>query len=112
MAKPPTSPATLGPIPRLALALFVIGIASLLGAIALVAVAGLGDGEQAAVGGSRSDGDTRHFVAEGTGPRAEPLPTEPLPSEPPTTEPRKLPCHTIASGAARSRCTASPTAGR
>ena len=92
MAKPPTSPATLGPIPRLALAFFVIGIASLLGAIVLVAVAGLGDGEQAAVGGSRSDGGTRHFVAEGTGPRA-----EPLPSEPPTTEPRKLPCHTIAS---------------
>ena len=79
------------------MALFVIGIAALLGAIALVAVAGLGDGEEAAVGGSRSDGGTRHFVAEGSGPRAEPLRSESLPSEPPPTEARTLPCHTIAS---------------
>jgi hypothetical protein len=79
------------------LALFVIGIAALLGAIALVAFAGLGDGEEAAVGGSRSEGVTRHFVSEGSGPRAEPLPSESLPSEPPRTEPRTLPCHTIAS---------------
>jgi L,D-transpeptidase catalytic domain len=97
MAKPPTSPATLGPIPRLALALFVIGIAALLGAIALVAVAGLGDGEEAAVGGLPSDRGTRHFVAEGSGPRAEALTSEPPRSEPGPTEPRKLPCHTIAS---------------
>jgi L,D-transpeptidase catalytic domain len=90
-------PATLRRIPRLALALFVIGIASLLGAIALVAFAGLGDGDEPAVGSSRSDNATPDFAAVGSGPRAAPLPSEPRLSEPPPTEPRKLPCHTIAS---------------
>jgi L,D-transpeptidase catalytic domain len=79
------------------LALFVFGIAALLGAIALVAVAGLGDGDEAAVGSSPRDNAKRNFAVVGSGPQAAPLTSEPSPSEPPPTEPRTLPCHAIAS---------------
>jgi hypothetical protein len=65
-------------LPHLALALVGIGIATLLGAAALVAIAELGDDGQASVGrdGAGDDG-TRHFVPDQSGPAAAPFPSEP-----------------------------------
>jgi hypothetical protein len=65
-------------IPHLAFALFGIGLAALLGAVALVGITELGDDGQASV--SRDDGGddgTRHFVPEESGPAAAPFPSEP-----------------------------------
>jgi L,D-transpeptidase catalytic domain len=65
-------------IPHLALALFGIGLAALLGAVALVALTELGDDGQASVGsaGAGDDG-TRHFIPQESGPAAAPFPSEP-----------------------------------
>jgi hypothetical protein len=64
--------------PHLAFALFGIGLAALLGAVALVTLTELGDDGQASVSrdGAGDDG-TRHFVPEQTGPAAAPFPSEP-----------------------------------
>jgi L,D-transpeptidase catalytic domain len=65
-------------IPHLAFALFGIGLAALLGAVALVALTELGDDGQASVSrDSAGDDGTRHFVPEETGPAAAPFPSEP-----------------------------------
>ena len=65
-------------IPHLALALFGIGLAALLGAVALVALTELGDDGQASVNstGTGDDG-TRHFIPQESGPAAAPFPSEP-----------------------------------
>jgi L,D-transpeptidase catalytic domain len=65
-------------IPHLALALFGIGLAALLGAVALVALTELGDDGQASVNstGAGDDG-TRHFIPQESGPAAAPFPSEP-----------------------------------
>ena len=66
-----------GALPRLALALVGIGVAALLGAIALVGISELGDDGQAAVDGLGADDGTRHFLPERAGPAADPFPSEP-----------------------------------
>jgi L,D-transpeptidase catalytic domain len=63
--------------PHLAFALFGIGIAALLGAIALVGITELGDDGQASVNSGAGDDGTRHFVPEQSGPAAAPFPSEP-----------------------------------
>jgi L,D-transpeptidase catalytic domain len=64
--------------PHLAFALFGIGLAALLGAVALVGFTELGnDDGQAAVDRAGGDDGTRHFVPEQSGPAAAPFPSEP-----------------------------------
>ena len=63
--------------PHLAFALFGIGIAALLGAIALVGITELGGDGQASTGRDTGDDGTRHFVPQATGPAAAPFPSEP-----------------------------------
>ena len=64
--------------PHLAFALFGIGLAALLGALALVGITELGnDDGQAAVDRAGGDDGTRHFVPEQSGPAAAPFPSEP-----------------------------------
>jgi L,D-transpeptidase catalytic domain len=73
--------------PHLALALFGIGIAALLAAVALVGVTELGDDGQASVNSDvGGDDGTRHFVPEASGPAAAPFPSEP----------QKLSCYSTA----------------
>ena len=64
--------------PHLAFALFGIGLAALLGAVALVGFTELGnDDGQAAVDRAGGDDGTRHFVPDQSGPAAAPFPSEP-----------------------------------
>ena len=64
--------------PHFAFALFGIGLAALLGALALVGITELGnDNGQAAVDRAGGDDGTRHFVPEQSGPAAAPFPSEP-----------------------------------
>ena len=65
-------------LPHVAFALFGIGLAALLGALALVGITELGnDDGQAAVDRAGGDDGTRHFVPEQSGPAAAPFPSEP-----------------------------------
>jgi L,D-transpeptidase catalytic domain len=63
--------------PHLAFALFGIGIAALLCAIALVGITELGDDGEASTGRDIGDDGTRHFVPQQRGPAAAPFPSEP-----------------------------------
>ena len=64
-------------VPHLAFALFGVGIAALLGAVALVGITELGDDGEASTGRDSGDDGTRHFVPEQSGPAAAPFPSEP-----------------------------------
>jgi L,D-transpeptidase catalytic domain len=64
--------------PHLAFALFGIGLAALMGAVALVGITELGgDGEASVPRSGGADDGTRHFVPEQSGPAAAPFPSEP-----------------------------------
>ena len=64
--------------PHVAFALFGIGLAALLGAVALVGISELGDdGEASMARGGGGDDGTRHFVPQQSGPAAAPFPSEP-----------------------------------
>jgi hypothetical protein len=63
--------------PHLATALFGIGLAALVAALAIAGVSALGEDGQASVSRDAGDDGTRHFVREQSGPAAAPFPSEP-----------------------------------
>jgi hypothetical protein len=63
--------------PHLAVALFGVGVAALLAAVAIVGLSALGDDGEASVNRDAGDDGTRHFVPEEIGPAAAPFPSEP-----------------------------------
>jgi hypothetical protein len=63
--------------PHLAMALFGIGVAALLAAVAIGGLAALGDDGEASASRDAGDDGTRNFVPEHSGPAAAPFPSEP-----------------------------------